>query len=573
MIATPTESIRPEAPPRSDLSLVTVATQGDSPHGRRTVRAGRGWLLLVAIAVAASWVAAVGPTGGLNTAGWALVERFFGAAREPRLDHEFLGVVADAMVTTVAFALAGTALSLAIGVVVGVLSSETWWRPDRDHRVRRAHTTRRIAAWWSIRAVSAVPRGVHEAIVGLMLLRVLGLDPWVAVLAIGVPNGAVAAKVFAELIDDADDGVRRSLRAAGAGRVAALAYGVVPSIAPGLVSHGAYRFECAIRSSVVLGMIGAGGLGYQIAVSFQSLRYHDIWTLIAAVWLLSLSAEALGAALRRRIAGPEARTFTLTGAALTALAVVGACAHLGLDPRRLVDADAGDNVARLAGEAWPPELPDAGWSALLRASVDTVQLSLIAISSSALLALPIATIAARVRRRRRHGLAAVDTAGRCRAAVGFVARGVLLTMRCIPPPMWALLVLFIVRPGPLAGGLALGAYTLGVLGRLDAEAIEDADRSTFEHLRASGAPALAAAFYGTVPAVGRTCAALATYRWEVAARDSILVGLVGAGGLGRLYADQRVAFDESAMSTTIAAMIVVAFAIDIVSVRVRLALR
>jgi len=94
------------------------------------------------------------------------------------------------------------------------------------------------------------------------------------------------------MIDDAGAAPFLALRAAGATRPAALAYGVLPVVAGELVSYAFYRFECAMRSAVALGVIGAGGLGFELALSFRSLRYEQIWTIVYALVVLAALTDA-----------------------------------------------------------------------------------------------------------------------------------------------------------------------------------------------------------------------------------------------------------------------------------------
>jgi phosphonate transport system permease protein len=443
-----------------------------------------------------------------------------------------------------------------IGIIGGIVASETWWQRDPLARSRAIQPF----GWLAARTFGAVPRGVHEAVWGLVLLRVLGLDPWVAILAVAIPYGAITAKVVAESVDDEAGDAYRAYRAAGAPRLAAIAYGIAPTILSDVVSYGLYRLECAIRSSVVLGMVGAGGLGFELANSFESLRYEQIWTLLAALAMLAAAADWWGASLRRR---PTRRRVRIS-VAVVVLATVAGLVHLRVDPAHLVRGRARALAARLGRDAWPPKLPTDGWSALARATIDTAQLSIIAISFATLVGVPLAYAAAR---------ADGSDARPSRRALGLAARSLLLFLRCVPPPVWALLVLFVVFPGPLTGGLALGLYTLGVVGRLDAEAIENSDREPTRVLRLAGASPVTAVAYGSLPIVTPRLVSLSMYRWEVAARETVIVGLVGAGGLGRLLNDQNVAFDEGAMLTSVVALIVMSLAIDLVSARVRAAIR
>jgi len=139
--------------------------------------------------------------------------------------------------------------------------------------------------------------------------------------------------------------------------------------------------------------------------------------------------------------------------------------------------------------------------------------------------------------------------------------------------VWALAVLFVLLPGVLPGALALGVYTLGVLGRLAAEATEELDPRPRAALTALGAGPVAGWLYGVLPAASGPVLAYALYRWEVAIRDTVLVGLLGAGGLGALLASRLAVFDWGAVTTLLAALVLLTAAVDLVSARARAALR
>lgn len=259
----------------------------------------RWWLIALVVGVGWSlWSAGVGRRELVNPGGWTLMGRFWRAAVHPELSAEFLRVTWRSTLTTVAFAVLGTVLSVVIGCVGGVLTSETWWRRSRPTRAGRPPGLR--PGWFAGRVLFGLPRGVHEAVWGLFFVMVLGRDPMVGVLAIAIPFGAITAKVYAELIDESARAPYDALRAVGSGRLSALAYAVFPRTLPDLVSYAFYRLECSIRSAVILGMIGAGGLGFQLSLSFQSLQYNEMWTLIYALMAVSALADLWGATLRRR---------------------------------------------------------------------------------------------------------------------------------------------------------------------------------------------------------------------------------------------------------------------------------
>jgi phosphonate transport system permease protein len=493
----------------------------------------------------------------LNPAGLRQFGRFAAAAFSPAHDAEFLGVLLEATLVTVAYAALGAALAVVLGALGAVAVARTTWG-------------RRRAGWTTVRALLAVPRGLHEAVWGLLLVNLLGLDPWVGVLAIGLPYGAVTAKVFADLLDEVPRGGYEALLAAGAGRGAAALYGLLPPAAGGLFSYSFYRLECAIRSAVVLGLIGAGGLGYQLALSFASLRWEQVWAAVYALAALCVLADVAGRAVRRRVAQPRAagpagppRDGVLTAAGLGSLALVAwSWWFLALAPATLTAARTLDQLGYVLGAAWPPATDRDLLSSIGSAAVDTVQMSVVAIAVATAGAVAVSGVAAR-----RPGV------GPVRWLAGVAVRLALLLLRAVPPPVWALVALFVLLPGVLPGALALGVYTLGVLGRLVAEASEEVDLRPRAALRASGAPPLGGWLYGVLPALAGPVLALALYRWEVAIRDTVLVGLLGAGGIGVLLSGRIAAFDWAAVSTVLAAIVLLTLAVDLVSERARSALR
>ena len=158
--------------------------------------AGLGWGLLALAAIGLSLAAA-----GLfqkelfNPDGLELLGRFWAASLQPDLTPAFVQIVLNATLTTLAYAVCGTVLSIAVGLAIGLLASEVWWAA-----VWRSAGQRPI--WRGVRAALAVPRAIHELIWGLFFVNILGLDPLVAVLAIAIPYGAIVAKIFAEILDE-----------------------------------------------------------------------------------------------------------------------------------------------------------------------------------------------------------------------------------------------------------------------------------------------------------------------------------------------------------------------------------
>lgn len=542
-------------------------------------RSRRTWAALVIVAVA--WCAyhvGIGRQEILNTRGWPRLQLFFAAAIDPELSPEFLRLTWDATLTTLAYASLGTGLSVVIGLVFGVLASQTWWGIGGRAEYSRRRVRR--AGWLATRGALGFPRGMHEVVWGLILVNLLGLNPLVGILAIGIPFGAVTAKVFSELIDESPRPAYDSLRAAGVGRLKSFLYALGPQAFPDLLAYSFYRFECAIRAAAILGIIGAGGLGFQLSLSFSSLKYNEMWTLIYALILISGLADLWSTRLRRPdrnrllVKGAESdapalrRDRFLNGSAVAfGLLNLVSALHLKVDLTTLWSQRARGRVGEIAARSFPPELSWEQISVLGGLAVETVAMSILAIAVASSLAVITAFVAARY-----LGDAANRRAlpGR---ALGWAARAVLLFCRAVPPPIWALLLLFVLYPGPLPGALALGLYNFGILGRLMAEVVENLDSRPIRALRSQGTVGMKSFLYGVLPLTIPRFGGYSLYRWEVTMREVVVVGLVAAGGLGRLLQEQLAAFNYRAVVVTLLTLIALTIFADLVGSSIRKAIR
>ena len=149
------------------------------------------------------------------------------------------------------------------------------------------------------------------------------------------------------------------------------------------------------------------------------------------------------------------------------------------------------------------------------------------------------------------------------------SRALLLIFRAVPSPVWALVILFITFPGILPGAIALGIHNMGILGRLMAEGIENLDDSPIQNLKVQGTPTLSLFLYAILPLSLPQFLAYCLYRWEVCLRESVIVGLVGAGGLGRLLSEQVSSFDYSGIVLTLVCFILLTLLVDGMSQRLR----
>jgi phosphonate transport system permease protein len=235
--------------------------------------------------------------------------------------------------------------------------------------------------------------------------------------------------------------------------------------------------------------------------------------------------------------------------------------HLRPDLGSLWSAKARDLFVDITASSWPPDLAWSTITRLARLSVETLEMSILATAVASTLGMVVAFLAA-----------SRSSSWAAKAAAG-ASRAVLLLCRAIPPPVGALLFLFVLFPGPLPGALALGLYNFGILGRLMAEVVENLDDRPARALRAHGASGAQTLLYATVPAAMPRFVAYSLYRWEVTVRETVVVGLVGAGGLGRLLSAQLNAFDYEGVASTLLALMLLTFLGDLIGAAVRRSLR
>ena len=155
---------------------------------------------------------------------------------------------------------------------------------------------------FSVRGLLIVLRSVPELIWALVFVRVVGLGPTAGVLAIALTYGGMLGKVYGEILDSGDAHVTNSLLRNGAGRLQAFFYGLLPQNAAELTSYTVYRWECAIRSSAVLGFVGAGGLGQEMDNAMKMFNGGEVSTMLIVFVLLVAGTDRLSAFLRRVLA-------------------------------------------------------------------------------------------------------------------------------------------------------------------------------------------------------------------------------------------------------------------------------
>jgi phosphonate transport system permease protein len=235
-----------------------------------------------------------------------------------------------------------------------------------------------------------------------------------------------------------------------------------------------------------------------------------------------------------------------------AVLVVASFWTLDLQWRAFFSAEAAASMSRFVGEFFPPDLSPAFLGKVWRGALETLAMSALGTVLAAALGLALALPAAR--------LHADD-----RAITRAPTRLVLNALRSIPELVWAALLLISAGLGPFAGTLALAFHTAGVLGRLFAEAIENAPPGPAFALRTQGVGEGRVFLYATLPQVLPQLMSYTLYRWENNIRAAAVLGVVGAGGLGQLLAFHMGLFHMGKTCTILGAMLLLVALVDVAS--------
>lgn len=432
---------------------------------------------------------------------------------------------------TLAYAVAGMSLAIIYALIVGILASGTL----------TSTKTSRIISKVFFRGILGFTRSIHELIWAWLFVAAVGLTPYAAILALAIPYGGILGRIFADMLTDVPEEPIKALKLAGASKLETLIYGYLPLVWADIISYTMYRFECAIRSSAIMSFVGLGGLGYQIQLSLADLKYDQVWTyvffLIALVLFVDIWSNFLRKGLieRKRSKGfSSGRRSTL----LVFLLIIGSWVYITLgENAHLFELLSDKNIeyakkffSGLIGlsDKHPAFLDAKSWAAALKLTIETLEMSIMAIGFATIAAFLTVIPAAR---NIANGNLTLSKKWYSWIFYGIV-RILYIFSRSVPELVWAMMIIFIIKPGILPGAIALALHNFGILGKLWAEVIEDMDPRPIRNLSSAGASKIQTFFYGIIPTVLPKFLTYILYRWEVIMRTTIVVGFVGAGGLG-----------------------------------------
>ncbi|WP_372350844.1 phosphonate ABC transporter, permease protein PhnE [Streptomyces sp. KL116D] len=468
-------------------------------------------------------------------------------SRTVPLDFPPAGELLSLTWQTLAIVISATLLSVVLSVPLALLAARNT-TPGR--------TSRGVS-----RTVIVLCRAVPEVVFAIAAFRVFGLGGMTGVVALGIHSVGMVGKLYADAFEQIDEGPRTALRATGAGALQQITGAVLPQALPSLVATALHRLDINLRASAVLGFVGVNGLGYALSTAIGTLNYRRAMAVALVLLVLCFVAESVSGAIRRTLlqdvtttARTSRRARRTEALRLTQLREPepkrSPAQEAAGAPRTLPRWDAPRlrratwvvlGLALLVASAWGAGL---SWRTLRRGTESffptlgdflppstggitgqlwadlwvTLQIALAGTFIGVVLALPLGALAAR------------NVVGSHRVARFF--RTLVLMVRAVPELVLAIVFVVVTGLGAVAGALALGIGSVGLLGKLVADSLEETDPGPARALTATGARRHQVFFGSVLPRAWPAIVGHLLYQLDVNVRSATLLGIVGAGGIG-----------------------------------------
>ena len=190
------------------------------------------------------------------------------------------------LLDTLAMSIAGTALAILFSTIIAFFAAK--------------QTSPYPVLYHIARSVLNILRSIPELIMGVIFVAAVGFGALPGVLALGFHSIGMVGKFFAEAIEHVDPAPVEAVKSTGATRLQVILHGVIPQVLPQLADVAVYRWEYNFRASTVMGMVGAGGIGFELMGSLRLMNYKEVSAILFVILIMVTLVDTLGAVLRRK---------------------------------------------------------------------------------------------------------------------------------------------------------------------------------------------------------------------------------------------------------------------------------
>ena len=420
---------------------------------------------------------------------------------------------------------------------------------------------------WVARFLIVVTRAVPSLVFALIFVRIFGLGPLAGGLAIAMHSIGMIGKMMADTFEELEPAPRDAISAVGAGRLQNFVATTLSRALPSITSLVLYRLDINIRASAVLGVVGAGGIGVALQTAIGSLNYPRAAGIILVIVGMLLILEIVSYLVQRAVAEHadtgsatelygrgrdiaavgwnRGRAWRLGGVLIAAALFVYSLSQLGFNPARL--ARAGENALALLGGFFPPIIT----LDVLAGVFESVVMALTATTFGVIFGLLIAVFSTNLLIRF--------------APLSFLLRGLVVLVRGVPDIIYALVFVAALGLGPFAGFLALAISCTALAAKFFTDALQKVDPAPLRALEATGANRLQVFVSGVWPQFVPSFIANSLFTSDLALRESAVLGIVGAGGIGFLLDESISSLDYGTTAGILICLVVVVVALESVA--------
>lgn len=549
------------------------------------------------------------PSSGDGFFSAALHPAFFD--QNPSLPNDatpFLLRISEEMANTLRYAFIAMSLAVPAGMILGFFASTAWWPRGAGNRISRLALH---PIHFGVRLLITLMRSIHELIWAIFFLAAIGDEPITACVALAIPFTGTLAKVFSEMIDELPRRAQEHAISTGAGSLQAYFTTLIPQSFPDMATYTLYRFECALRSSAVLGFIGIETIGLSIKKSFENNFYNEVWTQLYLLIAVIMLVDMVGSSLRKRLntipsgkypisprpigtstipyikqlkhQAPQwkmTRLIFWACAGLTVLSWFPSLVLIDASPlTRQTQVGSMERSERMVhffdkitpepvrdSSSWIDAIPwasqlwsDPGKEALLNTiTIATTAILLSAVAAWLLLPWAARTLANAQPLETYFGKESILRNTFWKIG-GFLMRFCFLLSRAIPEYIIAYLLIGLLGVSAWPLVLALALHNFGILGRLWGEVMENQPPPAARQILQAGASRMQCYLHSYLPESLNRMTLYLFYRWETCIREATILGMLGGASLGYYINTSRNfsrAYDEMLFYVLIGAAVI-----------------
>ncbi len=398
-------------------------------------------------------------------------------------------------------------------------------------------------------------RTIPDLLYAILFVAAMGLGPIAGIPALAFFSCAIISKLTSESADNINRKQIEAVESSGANTIKIISYGVIPQIWSAFLDHTIYVFELNIRVSTVIAYVGAGGIGSVLVTALEWFHYSQALAVIITIFSLVVIIDFVGNKIRDAVLQGYRfpRSFKYLTIIFILTLVIWSGSALEFDFQRFIK-----GIGYFKNLVWvmisEPELQIL--SLAFGQMLESIQIALVGTAISFVISFPLGLLASR----KFTGIP---------EKLAILFKQIPNIIRAFPELILAIFFIASFGPGALAGVLAVGFHSIGMLGKLNAESVEKIRKEQIEALQSTGASGLKIFLYGILPQALPEFIANAIYRFEINVRAASVLGIVGAGGIGMLINEAIGLSKWRTVGTCLYLIVITVMVIDYLSMRIR----